>query len=164
MKKAKEKPMTLKRTAQIVLFSLCIASFVLAGCAPAAKPAEPTAAPKVATFIWTQEFDTLNPLYTNMWFVTVLYPIYTCQAWFFDENNKAFPSMVTEIPSSENGGISADGRTITLKLRKDLKWSDGQPITSKDFMFTYDMIMSDKNAVSSRAPFDMTESVTAPEE
>jgi len=23
---------------------------------------------KVATFIWTQEFDTLNPHYTNMWF------------------------------------------------------------------------------------------------
>jgi hypothetical protein len=29
---------------------------------------EEPAAKKVATFIWTQEFDNLNPLYTNMWF------------------------------------------------------------------------------------------------
>jgi len=99
-----------------------------------------------------------------MWFVTVLYPIYSCQAWFFDDNNAAFPSMVTEIPTVENGGISADGRTITMKLRKDLKWSDGQALTSKDFKFTYDMVMADKNAVSSRAPFDSAESIATPDD
>jgi peptide/nickel transport system substrate-binding protein len=133
-----------------------------------AQPTEvPTQAPetrKVATFIWTQEFDTLNPLYTNMWFVSVLYPIYMCQPWWFDDQNKPIPNMVTEIPSSENGGISEDGRTITLNLRDDIQWSDGTPITSADFKFTYDMLLADSNAVASRSPYDLIESLETPDE
>src|SRR3990170_8291550 len=91
---------------------------------PAAQPTEPPAAEqpteapiateapteppapaekKVVTLIWTQEFDTLNPIYTNMWFVTALFPVYVCQAWWFDDQNNAFPNLVTEIPSLENG-------------------------------------------------------------
>lgn len=139
---------------------------------PAGEPTattapEPTQAPaerKVVTFIWTQEFDTLNPLYTNMWFVSVLYPVYMCQAWWFDDQNSPVPNLVVEIPSLENGGISEDGRTITLKLRDDIKWSDGTPITSADFKFTYDMVMADSNAVSSRSPFDLVESFETPDE
>jgi len=129
--------------------------------APTQAPAE---AKKVVRFIWTQEFDTLNPLYTNMWFVSVLYPIYMCQAWWFDDQNEPIPNLVTEIPSIDNGGISEDGRTITLKLRDDIKWSDGTPITSADFKFTYDMVMADSNAVSSRSPFDLVESFEVPDE
>ncbi len=129
----------------------------------APPPAEP-AEKKVATLIWTQEFDTLNSLYTNMWFVTAIYPIYACQGWWFDENNEPIPNLVSEIPSIENGGLSEDGRTITLKLRDDIKWSDGTPITSADFKFTYDMLMADVNAVASRAPFDLAESIDTPDE
>lgn len=116
------------------------------------------------TFIWTQEFDTLNPLYTNMWFVSVLWPIYMCQPWWFDDQNNPIPNMVTEIPSTANGGISEDGRTITLKLRDDIVWSDGTPITSADFKFTYDMLMADSNAVASRSPYDLIETLETPDE
>lgn len=151
--------MKIKRVAWICVAALVALSLILSACKPAAK-GEKT----VITFIWTQEFDTLNPLYTNMWFVTVLYPIYECQAWWFDEKNQPIPSLVTEIPSLDNGGISADGRTITLKLREDIKWSDGKPITSKDFKFTYEMTMADANAVSSRSPFDLVESFETPDE
>ncbi len=48
-----------------------------------------------------------------------------------------FPVLATDVPSRENGGISQDGLTYTLKLRKDVKWHDGQPFTSKDVLFTY---------------------------
>ena len=130
-----------------------------------APPVEqPPEARKVATFIWTQEFDTLNPLYTNMWFVSTLFPIYMCQAWWFDDVNNPVPNLVTEIPSSDNGGISEDGRTITLMLRDDIQWSDGTPITSADFKFTYDMLLADTNAVASRAPYDLMESLETPDE
>jgi peptide/nickel transport system substrate-binding protein len=33
--------------------------------------------------------------------------------------------------------ISADGKTFTFTLRDDLKWSDGKPITSADFLFAW---------------------------
>jgi len=128
------------------------------------EPPPPPAEKKVVTLIWTQEFDTLNPLYTNMWFVSTLFPIYLCQAWWFDDQNSPIPNLVTEIPSAENGGISEDGRTITLNLRDDIVWSDGTPITSADFKFTYDMEMADGNAVASRSPYDLMESLETPDE
>ncbi|HEY5668624.1 MAG TPA: peptide ABC transporter substrate-binding protein [Anaerolineales bacterium] len=131
---------------------------------PTEAPPEPPAERKVVTFIWTQEFDTLNPLYTQMWFVSVLFPVYACQAWWFDDQNAPVPNLVTEIPSGENGGISEDGRTITLKLRDDIVWSDGTPITSADFKFTYDMELADSNAVASRSPYDLLESLETPDE
>lgn len=31
--------------------------------------------------------------------------------------------------------ISADGKTITVKLKKGLVWSDGKPLTAKDFVY-----------------------------
>jgi peptide/nickel transport system substrate-binding protein len=122
--------------------------------APTVAPPTQAAAKKVAKFIWTQEFDTLSPIYTNMWFVSVVYPAYLCPLWLFDDQNAAFPYIVSEIPSAENGGISSDGKTFTIKLRNDVKWSDGVPLTSADVKFTYDMIMSDKNAVNTRSPYD----------
>ncbi|MFZ5912049.1 MAG: peptide ABC transporter substrate-binding protein [Chloroflexota bacterium] len=132
--------------------------------APAEPAPETPAERKVVTLIWTQEFDTLNPLYTNMWFVSTLFPIYMCQAWWFDDQNAPIPNLVTEIPSQENGGISEDGRAITLKLRDDIVWSDGTPITSADFKFTYDMELADGNAVASRSPYDLVESLETPDE
>ena len=74
----------------------------------------PPAEPKVATFIWTQEFDTLNPLYTNMWFSSITFQIWNCYAWDFDVASNPVPVLVKEMPSADNGGISADGKTITM--------------------------------------------------
>ena len=62
--------------------------------------------------------------------------------------------LVKEIPSVDNGGVSADGKTITLKLRDDVTWSDGVPLTADDYAFMYDMIMSDQNTPLGRYPYD----------
>lgn len=136
--------------------------------APAEEPAEPVEEPaaerKVATIMFTQEFDTLNPLYTNMWFSMVTFELWNAWAWQFDEKNEAIPYLVTELPSMENGGISEDGTIITLKLREDLKWSDGEPLTSEDFIFTYEMAIDVNNAVASAYPYDMVESMEAPDD
>ena len=101
-------------------------------------PAEVTesADRKVVTFIYTQEFDNLSPLYTDMWFAWTTWQLFNHWAWEFDEKNEPYPKLVTEIPSVENGGISADSKTITMKLRDDITWSDGTPVTSDDFVFT----------------------------
>jgi len=161
------------------LLAIGVILALLASCKPAATPttpppAAPTTAPtappptqpparKVATFIWTQEFDVLNPLYTNMWFSSITQQIWNCWAWDFDDQNNPHPVLVKEMPSTENGGISPDGRVITLKLRDDIVWSDGTPITSEDFVFTYEMTMSPKNTVASTFPYDKLEKVEAPD-
>lgn len=154
-----------------VLFVMVIAVMVLAACgrggaAPTEAPGvaateAPAADKKVATFIFTQEFDNLNPLYTNQWFTAITYQMWSCYAWNYDDQNNPVPVLVTEMPTTENGGISEDGKTLTFKLRDDIVWSDGEPITADDFVFTYEMTIDPNNTVSTQSPYDEMASVVA---
>lgn len=138
---------------------------------PTAVPptaAQPTSAPstggnKVVTITYTQEPNTLNPLYSNQWFMTNLLDFYLATALIqFNDKNEPLPWIAKELPTLDNGGISADGKVLTFNLRDDVKWSDGTPLTADDYVFTYQMILSDKNTVTSRDPFDTkVESVVA---
>jgi len=98
-----------------------------------------------------------------MWFVWTTWQMNNAWAWEFDEKNEPFPKLVTEIPSMENGGISEDSRVITLKLRDDITWSDGTPVTSDDFVFTYEMAVSPQNTVATAYPYDNVSSMEAPD-
>ncbi|MDJ0754733.1 MAG: peptide ABC transporter substrate-binding protein [Ardenticatenaceae bacterium] len=126
----------------------------------AVEPAER----KVATFVFTQEWDSLNPIYTNMWFSTITTQIWNAAAWDFDAENNLRPVLVSEIPTMENGGLSDEGRVITINLRDDIMWSDGEPITAEDFLFTYEMTINPSNTVGSTYPYDLIESVEIPDE
>jgi peptide/nickel transport system substrate-binding protein len=126
--------------------------------------ATPEPVSKILTFAWTQEPDTLNPYYTNMWFSSILQQLYNCWAWEYDDENVPFPKLVTEIPTTDNGGVSEDGTVLTLNLRDDLVWSDGTPLTTEDFVFTHEMIVNPSNTVSSVYPYDYLESIEAVDE
>jgi peptide/nickel transport system substrate-binding protein len=125
--------------------------------APTATAIPPTAVPKpkVVRIAFPQEPDSLNPYYSNMWFAALLGPLYLNTALIeFNDKLEAIPNIAKEIPSAANGGLSADGKTITYKLRDDVKWSDGTPLTADDYVFTWQMVMNEKNAVTSRDPYD----------
>lgn len=166
--------MSIKNLPLKLIVLTAVLSLILTACGPKISPvaspeplpAETQAPPaerKVVTLIYTQEFDNLAPLYTSMWFVWTTWQMFDHWAWEFDENNEPFPRLVTEIPSTENGGISEDGRVITMKLRDDITWSDGEPLTADDFIFTWEMAVSPKNTVATTYPYDAIESVTAPD-
>ena len=162
---------------------LVVASLVLSGCGggkttpivsgntpqasqqpePVQASQQPEPEKKVATLIFPQEFDNLAPLYSSMWFVWTTWQMFDHWAWEFDENNEPFPRLVTEIPSVDNSGVSQDGRIITMHLRDDLKWSDNVPMTADDFIFTWEMAVSPQNTVATTYPYDMIESVEAPD-
>ena len=40
------------------------------------------------------------------------------------------PTLVTKVPTKENGGLSEDLTKVTLELREDVVWSDGEPFTA----------------------------------
>ncbi len=126
--------------------------------------AEPSGDRKVATFIFTQEFDTLNPLYSTMWFVSITLQLWNAAGWDFNADLETVPVLLSEVPSVDNGGVSDDGLTLTFHLRDDIIWSDGEPITADDFLFTYNMIMDPGNAVSSTYPYDNVTSISAPDD
>jgi peptide/nickel transport system substrate-binding protein len=56
----------------------------------------------------------------------------------FNEKGEMVPFLAETVPTVENGGFSKDYRSITYKLKKGIKWSDGTPFTATDVAFTYD--------------------------
>ncbi len=174
----------MKRNLNILLSLFALASLILAACGggqatepaapavtepPAPVATEPAAteppAPTfsgIATITFTQEPDSLSPMYTSMWFSSITRQFWNQGLWTFDDTNGATPILAAEIPTAENGGVSADGKTLTVKLREDAKWSDGEPFTADDLVFTYNMILSEKNTVNSTYPYaDYVASVEA---
>lgn len=64
---------------------------------------------------------------------------------------------------AESWQISPDQTRITFTLRPELKWSDGQPLTADDVVFTYrDVIFNDKIPAESQAPLRLGENRTFP--
>jgi oligopeptide transport system substrate-binding protein len=55
---------------------------------------------------------------------------------WYDQDLGIVPAAAEEVPSKENGGISEDGLTYTFKLRDDLLWSNGEPLTAADFEYS----------------------------
>ena len=55
----------------------------------------------------------------------------------YDEELNVVPAVALELPTKENGGISEDGLTYTIKLRTDATWSDGAPVTAGDFAYAF---------------------------
>jgi peptide/nickel transport system substrate-binding protein len=54
-------------------------------------------------------------------------------AW--DPDGNLIPVLAAEIPDIENGGIAADGMSVTWKLKKGVEWHDGRPFTADDVVF-----------------------------
>ena len=171
----------MKRKLILLISLLVLASMVMSACgggsaptateppSPATEPPAPAATePPAPAFSGTgiitfvQQPTTLSPIYQTQWFSSITTQLWLKSLWSFDPDNKPVPEIAAEIPTTDNGGMSADGKTLTVKLRDDVKWSDGEPVTAKDFVFTYEMIMSDKNVVNTRYPYeDYVESVEA---
>lgn len=57
-----------------------------------------------------------------------------------DENDHPQPDL------AESWEVSEDKTTYTLKLRKDAKWTNGEPVTAKDFVYAWQMVCSPETA------------------
>jgi peptide/nickel transport system substrate-binding protein len=58
----------------------------------------------------------------------------------WDADGVLYPVLAAEIPTRENGGLSADGRSVTWKLKRGVTWHDGQPFTADDVVFNWEFI------------------------
>ncbi len=108
----------------------------------------------------TQEIDSLNPfisitrtgtdiLRVNFDYLTV----------YSQKDYSVEPSLAEEWETSE------DKLTWTFKIRKGVKWSDGQPLTAKDPAFTFNKMLDDETARTANGSYTAQfESVTAPDD
>jgi peptide/nickel transport system substrate-binding protein len=78
-------------------------------------------------------------------------------------NGPLAPEMAVAVPTRQNGGISRDGRTVTFRLRPNLKWSDGQPLTSSDVVFSVRLLRDPAIAVADRTGVERVSDVAAPD-
>ena len=63
------------------------------------------------------------------------------------------PGLATQVPTTANGGVSADLKTVTFTLRPGLKWSDGQPLDARDVDFSWKLWANPKAAAYNTTPF-----------
>jgi peptide/nickel transport system substrate-binding protein len=56
-------------------------------------------------------------------------------AW--DAEGNMVPILAAEIPGVEDGAVAADGLSVTWKLKRDVQWHDGQPLTADDVVFNW---------------------------
>lgn len=75
----------------------------------------------------TVSFDVFNQIYEGL---------YT-----LDKNDKAQPGVAKDMPKKSNGG-----KTLTIKLRKDAKWSNGDPVTAQNFEYAWKRVVNPKTA------------------
>lgn len=59
-----------------------------------------------------------------------------------DANGTIFTELAAEIPTIENGGVEFDEEEwtmdVTWKMRDDIFWADGEPVTADDVIFTWE--------------------------
>jgi peptide/nickel transport system substrate-binding protein len=71
--------------------------------------------------------------------------------WDPDGNMKLV--LATEIPSTQNGLLAADGKSVTWKLKPGVKWHDGKPFTADDVVFTWEYIIDPATAAVTVATY-----------
>jgi len=114
---------------------------------------------------FTAELDvtTLNPLLSNVAITTDLGQLTMAHFVRVDAQNRIVPELLTVLPTTANGGVSADGRTITYHLRRGVRWSDGAPFDSSDVVFTVKTILNPNNNITVRDAWDRVSGVEAPD-
>jgi oligopeptide transport system substrate-binding protein len=145
----------LKKIIYLSLAILLISVSFLAGCGPVTSTASSgtttsasavSAGSGVLTFTNTDPY-TLDPAASN----EALSTSYIMQIYSgllkLDNNLEPVPDIADSMPT-----VSADGLTYIFHLRKDVKFSDGTPVTANDFQYSWN-----------RAANPATNSPTAPE-
>ncbi|MDJ0597749.1 MAG: peptide ABC transporter substrate-binding protein [Crocosphaera sp.] len=79
----------------------------------------------------------------------------------YDKNGELIPFLAAEIPTFENGSIAEDGKSVSWKLKQDIKWSDGTPFTADDVVFTYEFLSNPKVGATSSGDYEIIETVEA---
>jgi peptide/nickel transport system substrate-binding protein len=111
----------------------------------------------------TEEPDSLNKLFANSDASDQVANLISAPLFRYDEHGDYSPEMATVVPTIANGGISRDGKTITLHLHHGMLWSDGAPLDARDLRFTWRAVMNPRNNTRLRAGWDDVTAIDLPD-
>ncbi|MBD2260386.1 peptide ABC transporter substrate-binding protein [Pseudanabaena sp. FACHB-2040] len=157
--------------ATVLLVTALLGAGALNGCSqpsPTAQP-EPVSSgeeraerdPDVLKLLYGRAAVTLNPhLATGYQDFEAARIVYEPLA-SYSAKGELVPFLAAEIPTEENGGIAADGKSVTWKLRPEVTWTDGKPFTADDVVFTFEFIRNPQVAAATAQFYEGVESVEA---
>ncbi len=135
-----------KTTVSIIFIAILL---IISGCGGKGKENAKTKENRLV-YASEAEFEGLNPILEE----TNLDALLFRGLMRFDENNKPINDIADSVV------ISDDQLTYTIKLKENVKFHDGEPLTAEDVVFTIDSILDDKNASFLKSDFTEVESVT----
>jgi peptide/nickel transport system substrate-binding protein len=65
--------------------------------------------------------------------------------------------------AAQEWNVSQDGKTFTFKLRNDLKWNDGKPVSVDDYLYAWQEASKEENDYVGLEDLERIESYTAPD-
>ncbi len=137
------------------LVAACTGLLMLTACSSA--PAMPGSAASSGTLVVATagEPETLNPVLNyGVDGASLIFDGLVTR----DAKNVLVPALAVELPV-----VSADGRTVTAKLRSGVRFHDGTPLSAADVVFTYRAVLDPKVDSTLRSDLDMLTTVTAPD-
>ena len=111
----------------------------------------------------TEEPDSLNKLFANSDASDQVANLISAPIFRYDDKGDYVPEMARTVPTLQNGGISRDGKTIVLHLRRGMQWGDGAPLDARDLRFTWQAVMNPRNNTRLRAGWDDITAMTLPD-
>lgn len=130
---------------------------------PTSTPA-PTAAPDqvqaggTLTVGFTEEPETLNPYISQLVTSSNVNSAILESLLTYSDKGEIGPKL------AESYSISEDGLTYTFKLRKGVKWHDGQPFTAADVVASWKIIMDEKFAAFQTLGWDKITKIDTPDD
>ena len=144
----------------------------LAALALVALPAMTAPAPAMAQgkdtlTIGVAQFPaSLNPYYDSLTIKAYVLGFGNRPMTAYDKDWKLGCLLCTELPTLENGMAKfedrpggAKGIALTMKLKPDLTWGDGVPVTAKDIVFTWKMAKDPASGFANAHPWDRASSI-----
>ena len=108
------------------------------------------------------EPDSLNPLFSHTTAADEVQTLLFSYLLRYDQHGNFIPDLATRVPTLANGDISKDGKRITIHFRRGVMWSDGAPLTARDWLFTLSAVRNPQNNIKSQYGWDEIASASAP--
>jgi peptide/nickel transport system substrate-binding protein len=126
----------MKRRRALLISLLAVITVVVAACGTTQSTSGTPSKGGVLTIdnesgtLWSCGFNPLNPNYSSFSFGTVYEPLVYVNLL----NGRQTPMLASSYK------WSSDNKTLTFTIRSGVKWSDGQPMTADDVVYTFTLI------------------------
>ncbi|PEA53161.1 peptide ABC transporter substrate-binding protein [Bacillus pseudomycoides] len=139
----------MKKKVPVLLASTLTVSMILGGCgyskddSQAKAKGDTSNAKQVINMIETSELPTMDTTLTTDAASSSVMNNAMEGLYSLGKGDKVVPGVAESYEKSE------DGKKYTFKLRKDAKWSNGDPVTAKDFVYSWQRAVNPDTAAKS---------------